>query len=99
MRLSAVYMAGFALYVAIYWATAERLVFETWRNWFSNGPVRIGWALLFGMALLHGWFGMRSIFMDYVKPVTLRVVVSSLTGLGLFALALWAASILLRGWS
>ena len=96
MRLSAVYMAGFTVYVAIYWIAAERFAFESWRGWFESGPVRIAWGLFIGLVLLHGWFGIRSVLMDYVKPIVVRIFANGVAALGLMALAIWAAAILLR---
>jgi len=96
MRLSAVYMAAFTIYVASYWISAERFTFETWRGWFESGSVRVAWALFIGLLLLHGWFGIRSVLMDYIKPIVIRILANSAAALGLMALAIWAAAILLR---
>jgi succinate dehydrogenase / fumarate reductase, membrane anchor subunit len=96
MRLSATYMAGFALYMVGFWTIAGVPDFNAWRAWFEIGVVQIGWAVFFAALLLHAWSGMRSVFMDYVNPLALRFAVSALTGVGLLALALWAASILIK---
>jgi len=96
MRLSAVYMAAFAVYVAMHWISAGRLTFETWRGWFESGSVRVAWALFIGLLLFHGWFGIRSVLMDYIKPIVFRILANSVVALGLMALAIWAAAILLR---
>ena len=96
MRLSAVYMAMFAIYVAVYWIGAEHFDFATWRHWFEIGFVRLAWALFIGLLLLHGWFGIRSVLMDYVKPLVIRIVANGAVAIGLIGLGLWAAAILLR---
>ena len=95
MRLSAVYMAAFTLYVLVFWSLSERFVFTAWHAWFSLGVVRVGWALFIGMMLAHGWFGIHSVYMDYVKPAWIRMVVSALTALAFLAMAVWAVVILL----
>lgn len=94
-RASSVYLAGFLAYLAL------RLVFEpfadhaAFRAWFAQGPVRTVWGLFFLSLLTHVWIGLRSVYMDYLRPAGLRAAVTLLTGFGLLALALWAAQILL----
>ncbi|MEW6332310.1 MAG: succinate dehydrogenase, hydrophobic membrane anchor protein, partial [Pseudomonadota bacterium] len=57
--------------------------------------VRLAWGLFILSLLIHAWIGMRSIYLDYLHPLWLRSGVSLLTALGLLALGLWAARILL----
>jgi succinate dehydrogenase / fumarate reductase membrane anchor subunit len=45
--------------------------------------------------LVHAWIGMRSVFLDYLKPLWLRILMHLLTAVFLTALALWSAHILL----
>ncbi|MBI3574960.1 MAG: succinate dehydrogenase, hydrophobic membrane anchor protein, partial [Gammaproteobacteria bacterium] len=63
--------------------------------WLAQGPVRLAWGLFIASLLAHAWIGLRGVFMDYLRPAVLRFVASLLTGLGLLALGLWAAQILL----
>jgi succinate dehydrogenase / fumarate reductase membrane anchor subunit len=44
----------------------------------------------------HAWVGVRDIWMDYIKPVALRLVLQIATILWLVACAGWAAQILWR---
>ncbi|MBU2642749.1 MAG: succinate dehydrogenase, hydrophobic membrane anchor protein [Thiobacillus sp.] len=67
--------------------------FASWRAFVSLVPVRLA-LLLAGMALaLHAWVGMRDIFMDYVHPVMLRLLLMGLVILVLLASVLWLATI------
>ena len=95
-RLTSVYVAGFAVYVAIVLLVCPPVDFEAWRGWFGSGFVRLGWALFIVLLLIHAWIGMRSVFMDYLHPLWLRLSVLVLTATGLLALGFWAAAILLR---
>ncbi|BAU48216.1 succinate dehydrogenase [Sulfurifustis variabilis] len=94
-RFSALYIGGFTLYVA------GRLLFgslaghDAWRSWLSGGLVRLGFALLIASLLIHAWTGLRSVYIDYVHSLGVRFAVSFLTALGLIALGLWAARVLL----
>jgi succinate dehydrogenase / fumarate reductase membrane anchor subunit len=49
------------------------------------------------MALFfHAWIGVRDVWMDYVKPVAVRLVLQVATILWLVGCAGWAAQILWR---
>jgi succinate dehydrogenase / fumarate reductase, membrane anchor subunit len=64
------------------------------RALFAGGFFRVATLLAFTALLYHAWVGLCDIFMDYVKPVWMRVgleVAVALVLLGYFA---WAATIL-----
>jgi succinate dehydrogenase / fumarate reductase, membrane anchor subunit len=46
--------------------------------------------------LYHAWIGVKDIWMDYVKPMWLRLSLQTLTALWLFACAFWSIFILWR---
>jgi succinate dehydrogenase / fumarate reductase membrane anchor subunit len=94
-RLSALYVAGFSVYAAAHLLMSPPVDFLAWRAWFGSGPVRLAWALFFVLVFVHAWIGMRSVFMDYLHPLWLRLSALALTAMGLLALALWAGQILL----
>lgn len=96
-RVTALLMALFTLLIVL------RLVF-------SRGPVRYElWAGLFSsqwmktitftviLALLyHAWVGMRDIWMDYIKPVGLRLSLQVFSIVWLLGCAGWAIQVLWR---
>lgn len=96
-RLSAVYMLIYSIYLLFDFATAPAYDYQTWKLWFASGVERLALALFFLSLLLHAWIGMRSVFMDYVKPFWLRFSVTLLTATGLLLLGLWSVQILLQG--
>ena len=70
--------------------------YALWQALFANAAFRIA-TLLFGLAVLwHAWIGMRDIWMDYIKPVGLRLVLQVLTIVWLLGCAGYAAQILWR---
>jgi succinate dehydrogenase / fumarate reductase membrane anchor subunit len=95
-RLTAAYLGGFAVYAVIYLAYSAPIGYADWRDLASASGFRVGLALFFGSALIHAWIGLRSVFLDYLKPLWLRAAVSGLCLLALWALALWAALVLLQ---
>lgn len=94
-RLSALYVAGFAVYVAVLLLAFPPADYSAWRGWLGSGPVRLASGLFVVLLLIHAWIGMRSVFIDYLHPLWLRLGALALTAVGLLALALWSAQILL----
>ena len=94
-RLSALYLAGFALWIAIRLLLQAPADYLAWKAWMATGGARLAFALFFLSVLAHAWVGMRSVFLDYMKPLWVRSVAQLLLAFGLLALAFWAAQILL----
>lgn len=94
-RVSAIYLAGFCLYLVAYFLASPISSHAAWTQWFAHGGVRLAWALAIASLLVHGWIGMRSVYLDYLKPLWLRFGVQMVTALAFAAMALWSAQILL----
>ena len=94
-RVSSLYMAGFVIYLSAHFSLSPAHDYAAWKAWFAAGSVRLAWALFILNLLVHAWIGLRSIYLDYLRPVWLRFSVSLLTAFALLALGLWAAQILL----
>ncbi len=93
-RVTAIYMGAFVLYLVLRFAIDPITSHAAWKAWFALPTVRIAFALFFASLLLHSWIGMRSVFMDYVKPMWVRFVVQLGTATALLVLALWSVQIL-----
>ena len=75
-------------------AAAVPLDYAAWRALFAPLWMRLV-MLLFTVALaLHAWVGMRDIFMDYVRPLGLRLALYLMVIVTLAACVLWMAAIL-----
>lgn len=94
-RLSALYLTGFTLWLVVRLAIAAPTDFAAWKTWMATGGVRLAFAVFFLSVLVHAWVGMRSVFLDYLKPLWVRIVAQLLLAFGLLVLAFWAAQILL----
>lgn len=94
-RLTSLYLAGFVVFIAIEFVRADVYDFAGWRAWWDSVPKRAATGVFIISLLLHAWVGMRSIFLDYLKPVWLRLAASVATALLLVLLALWGVRILL----
>ena len=95
-RMTAVFMAVFTvLFVAAVLGLPE-MNYQAWSGLFRNGLVRF-FAFLFFLALFyHAWIGVRDIWMDYIKPVGIRLTLHVVTIFLLVGYAGWAAQILWR---
>jgi len=69
--------------------------YSIWKQWLSQGIVRL---LIAGALLslaLHAWVGVRSVLLDYVRPVWVRLLIQSLLAVGLVFCVFWGAQILI----
>jgi len=96
-RVTSIYLGGFVVYLIVHLLLNPVKTYAAWSDYFARGGVRLAWGLFFMSLLLHAWVGVRSIYLDYVKPTGLRFAVTIATALGLIALGLWAANILVSG--
>lgn len=96
-RITSLYLAVFTVYVIGWLIAGPARDYASWTAYFGSGLVRMAWGLFFASLLAHVWVGLRSVYMDYLKPMRLRFAVSTLTAFGLMAMALWCAQILVRG--
>jgi succinate dehydrogenase / fumarate reductase, membrane anchor subunit len=96
-RVTSIYLGGFTVYLVVHLLADPIRDYAAWKEYFAAGAVRLAWAIFIASLLAHVWVGLRSIYMDYVKPAALRFSVSLLTALALIAMALWSAQILLQG--
>jgi succinate dehydrogenase membrane anchor subunit len=67
-----------------------------WHALFASVAFRVA-TLLFGFALLwHAWIGMRDIWMDYIKPMMIRLALDIVTIAWLVGCAGWAIQVIWR---
>jgi succinate dehydrogenase / fumarate reductase membrane anchor subunit len=78
----------------VYFLIALPVDFAGWQALFAPLWLRV-LMLLAGLALaLHAWVGMRDIFMDYVRPVGLRLALYLAVIVTLAATLAWLAAVL-----
>lgn len=96
-RLSAVYMAVFLVYFIAVLLFFSPHSYDEWQGWMRSTPMALATTLFFVALLAHAWVGMRDVFLDYLKPFPLRLVLLNLLALGLIIMALWVVRVLLTG--
>lgn len=92
-RVTAVVMALYSV-LMLGLLLSRPLNYDTWTALFSHGAVRVLTLLCLLSLFYHAWVGVRDIFMDYIKPAGLRLVLHVTTILLLLGYALWSVQIL-----
>jgi succinate dehydrogenase / fumarate reductase membrane anchor subunit len=93
-RISAVMMALYSVFVVAYLLSQPHIDYVVWRDMFSSQFMRT-FTLLFLLGLYyHAWIGVRDIVMDYIKPVSVRLVIHVLVILALLLYVIWSVDIL-----
>lgn len=96
-RISAVYMAVYVINFILVLLLSPPLTFDQWQAWMGSTPMALATALFFFALLGHAWVGMRDVFIDYVKPFSLRLALLNFLALTLLVMALWVVRVLLTG--
>ncbi|MDR3159599.1 MAG: succinate dehydrogenase, hydrophobic membrane anchor protein [Zoogloeaceae bacterium] len=95
-RATAAVMSFYSVFIVAILLVLKPADFEIWRSIFANGPVKF-FTFLFALSLFyHAWIGIRDLWMDYVKPVSVRLTLHVLTILLLAGYSGWIAAILWR---
>ncbi|MBA4344327.1 MAG: succinate dehydrogenase, hydrophobic membrane anchor protein [Methylibium sp.] len=95
-RITAVLMALFTIVLLVQVLMPGELGYERWAGIFSQQWMKfLTFALIISLAY-HAWIGVRDIWMDYVKPVGVRLALHVFTLVWLVGCAGWAIQVLWR---
>jgi succinate dehydrogenase / fumarate reductase membrane anchor subunit len=76
--------------------TAGDISYEKWAGIFNNQLMKSLTFTVFVALAWHVWVGIRDVWMDYVKPVGLRLVLQVFTLVWLVACLGWAVQVIWR---
>ena len=88
-RVTAIYIAIATLILAYCLTLNTPENFQQWHEVVSIPYVTIFLALLVISILYHAWIGIRDVILDYVKPVGLRLLISSMIIFVLLGSGVW----------
>ena len=74
-RISALYMAGFFVYLLVHFYSHPDPGYQAWHAWLTQPLVSVCFAGFILALLVHGWVGMRDVVLDYVHALGLRLTV------------------------
>jgi succinate dehydrogenase / fumarate reductase, membrane anchor subunit len=95
-RVTAVVMATYTIILLLAFLFSSGASYDKWAKLFAFMPMKLLTLAVFVSLAYHAWVGMRDIWMDYVKPVGMRIALQGLTILWLLALIGWAIAVLWR---
>jgi len=95
-RVTAVIMVIFTVVLLVAFLVSGDASYEGWSGLFANQLMKLLTFLALLSLFYHAWVGIRDIWMDYIKPVGVRLTLQVLTVLWLLGCTGYAAQILWR---
>jgi succinate dehydrogenase / fumarate reductase membrane anchor subunit len=95
-RISAVVIAAYCAFLLVALLITRNPSYEGWAGLFSHLWMKVITLVALFALFYHAWVGVRDIWMDYVKPASVRLGLQVLTVFWLLFCAVWAAQILWR---
>ena len=95
-RMTAVVLAVYTVVLLASLLMLPELNYGTWAGLFASGWMKVLTLLAIASLCWHAWIGVRDIYMDYIKPTGVRLLLQVCTIVLLAAYAFWAVVILWR---
>ena len=93
-RVTAIVMTIYTLLFVVVVAGMPQFDYAHWKALWVAPLMRYATLLFMASLAVHAWVGMRNIFMDYIKPVGLRLALHVAVILALVGYAAWSIQIL-----
>ncbi|MRW85813.1 succinate dehydrogenase, hydrophobic membrane anchor protein [Pseudoduganella sp. FT26W] len=93
-RVTAVLMVLYTATLLIAFLTGQNFTYEGWAGLFAQQWFKLVSAVTLIGLFYHAWVGMRDVWMDYVKPVGLRLTLQMATVAWLIGCAVWSIQII-----
>jgi succinate dehydrogenase / fumarate reductase membrane anchor subunit len=95
-RITGVLMAAFTVVLLAKVIFGDAISYYSWSAIFSSQWMKTLTFVVIVSVLYHAWVGMRDIWMDYIKPVGIRLTLQVFTLVWLVGCAGWAIQVLWR---
>jgi succinate dehydrogenase / fumarate reductase, membrane anchor subunit len=95
-RVTALLMALFTVLVVVQILLPGEMGYDKWAGIFASQWMKVLTFVVIMALLMHVWVGMRDVWMDYIKPVAIRLALQVLTLVWLVGCAGWAVQVLWR---
>ena len=95
-RITAALMVLFTVALILQLLFGGPLGYDRWAGIFSQQWMKLLTFVTIVSLAVHAWVGMRDIWMDYVKPVGIRLLLQVATIVWLVGCAGWAVQVLWR---
>lgn len=88
-RLTALYFAGYSLFLLGYLLCHPHLEYGTWKQMFQCMAFKTASLMALFALSLHAWIGLWTVTTDYLKCLSLRMTIQTLVMLALIAQFFW----------
>jgi succinate dehydrogenase / fumarate reductase, membrane anchor subunit len=95
-RVTGVLMALFTIVLLLQVLVGGPMGYDKWAGIFAAQWMKVFTFVVIVSLLYHAWVGMRDIWMDYIKPVGLKLALQVFTIVWLVGCAGWAIQVLWR---
>jgi succinate dehydrogenase / fumarate reductase, membrane anchor subunit len=95
-RVTAMLMALFTIAVVVQVLMPGAMGYDKWAGIFASQWMKVLTFVVIVSLLYHVWVGMRDVWMDYVKPVGVRLALQVFTIAWLVGCTGWAIQVLWR---
>ncbi|MBI5780796.1 MAG: succinate dehydrogenase, hydrophobic membrane anchor protein [Rhodocyclales bacterium] len=95
-RVTAILMALFTVVLLLQVVVGEPLSYDKWAGIFATQWMKVFTFVVILSLLYHAWVGMRDVWMDYIKPVGVKLALQVFTIVWLVGCAGWAIQVLWR---
>lgn len=93
-RVSAVVLASYVVFMAVYFATHPGFTYSDWQFLFSGSAFKL-FTLVFIVGLsAHAWIGLWTVATDYIKPTSIRFVFQSAVIIASILYFLWGVQVI-----
>lgn len=93
-RVTAVILGIYTFFIIIYLATTSPLSYDIWHQLFSHLWMKMFTFVVVLSILWHAWIGLWTVFTDYVKNRTVRIILETIVCLLLLFYVVWMFEIL-----
>ena len=95
-RITAIIMAIYTVIMLVEFLSGSFASHDSWTAMFAQQWFKLVTLVVLVSLFFHAWVGVRDIWMDYIKPVALRLFLQVATIAWLVGCAGWAIQILWR---
>ncbi len=78
LRAAAMVITLYVLYLLGFVVMSGTLTYDIWRGFFASSFTKVFTLLTLFAILVHGWIGMWQVLTDYVKPLSVRLMLQLL---------------------
>lgn len=93
-RVTAVIIALYAVFLVSYLVSHHPVSFQEWQALFSSTVMKIATVIVVLSILWHAWIGLWTVFTDYVKNCSVRLILEILVIIALLSYLVWCIDVL-----